>query len=96
MFSVKIHRHPSGDVLAVCDSELLGQSFSEGKLRLKVGEGFYGGEEVDESILLEHMARAVSMNLVGEEAVTIAIREGYVDESRIIIIGGVKHAQVLR
>ena len=39
----------------------------------KVGEGFYGGEEVDESILLEHMARAVSMNLEGEEAVTVAI-----------------------
>jgi hypothetical protein len=34
MYSIKIHRHPSGDVLAVCDSELLGQSFSEGKLLL--------------------------------------------------------------
>ena len=96
MFSVKIHRHPSGNVLAVCDSELLGQSFSEGNLRLKVGEGFYGGEEVDEAVLLEHMARAPSMNLVGEEVVSIAIREGYVDSTCVIVIGGVKHAQVLR
>ena len=96
MFSVKLHRHPSGNVLAVCDSELLGQSFSEGDLRLKVSEGFYGGDTVEEAVLIEHMSRAPSMNLVGEETVSLAIREGYVDASCVIVIGGVKHAQVLR
>ena len=92
MFSVKIHRSPSGEVLAVCDEELLGQSFSEGELRLKVGQGFYGGD----TVLLEYLCRANSINLVGNESVAVAIREGYVDEKRVISIGGVRHAQVLR
>ena len=65
MFSVKLHRHPSGNVLAVCDSELLGQSFSEGDLRLKVSEGFYGGDTVEEAVLIEHMSRVPSMQRHG-------------------------------
>ena len=96
MFSVKIHRSPSGEVLAVCDEELLGQSFSEGELRLKVGQGFYGGDTVTETVLLEYLCRANSINLVGNESVAVAIREGYVDEKCVISIGGVRHAQVLR
>ncbi len=96
MFSVKLHRGPGGDVLAVCDAELLGQTFSEGRLRLKVGEGFYGGDTVEEEIMIEHLNRASSINIVGNRAVEIAIREGFVDPSCTIVIQGVSHAQVLR
>ena len=96
MYSIKIHRSASGDVLAVCDEEILGQSFSEGQLRLKVGEGFYRGDIVEEEILLEHLGRASSITIVGNDSVGIAIREGYVDKDCVITIGGVMHAQVLR
>lgn len=96
MYSVKIHRGPNGDVLAVCDAELLGQSFSEGQLRLRVGEGFYGGDTVEEAVMVEHLNCASSINIVGNRAVDAAIREGFVDPACIIIIQGVKHAQVLR
>lgn len=95
MFSVKMHKHPSGYVLAVCDEELLGQSFSEGRLRLNVGRGFYGGEVVGESVLVAMFADASTLNLVGEKAVAVAIREGLVDPERTIAVSGIPHAQVL-
>jgi len=96
MFSVSIHKGPNGSVLAVCDEELLGRTFSEGKLRLAVSEAFYGGDMVEEEILLEHLNRARSINLVGERAIGIAIREGLVDGSCVLPIDGVMHAMVQR
>jgi len=96
MFSVKIHRQSGEVLLAACDEGILGQTFREGDLRIRVGEGFYGGETVDEDGLAEYMASASSMNLVGNETIAVAIREGHVDESCLIVIDGVRHAQVLR
>ena len=96
MFSVRIHRGLSGSVLAVCDEELLGRTFTEGRLRLHVSEAFYGGDTVDEDILIQHMQRASSINLVGREAVSVAIREGLVDEGCVLTVEGVMHAMVLR
>ena len=93
---VKIHRNEREVILAACDEDLIGRTFREEGKRLDVNELFYKGEAIGRDGLVERMKSVTIMNLVGEEAVTIAIREGYVDESRIIIIGGVKHAQVLR
>ena len=96
MYSVKIHRGAGGEVLAVCDEDILGETFEEGQLRIRVGEGFYKGDIVEEAVLIEHLGRARSINIVGNCSVDIAIREGLVDADCVISIGGVKHAQVLR
>ena len=96
MFSIRIHRGPNGSVLAVCDEELLGKTFTEGKLRLHVSEAFYGGDTVEEGILIQHLQRASSINLVGGRVVSIAIREGLVDADRVLTVDGVMHAMVLR
>ena len=50
-FYFKAHRHPEEVILAVCDEEILGQTFSEGDLRITVGEGFYGGDIIEEEEL---------------------------------------------
>ena len=96
MFSIRMHKGPNGSVLAVCDEELLGKTFSEGRLRLYVSEAFYGGDTVEEGILIQHLQRARSINLVGSRVVSIAVREGLVDENRILTVDGVMHAMVLR
>ena len=36
------------DVVAICDKELIGKKFYEGKFQLDVKENFYKGEEMDE------------------------------------------------
>ena len=97
MICVKMHRGTDGRmVLAACDESVLGCSYSEGKLRLKVHESFYRDEVVPETVLLSMMEEADIMNLVGEDTVSLAIGEGYVDEGNVITIGGTVHAQVVK
>ena len=43
----KIHNSRGRTVVAVCDEDLLGKTFEEGKLFLKVSKEFYGGERKD-------------------------------------------------
>jgi hypothetical protein len=92
---VKIHRMPSDTMLAACDKELLGQSFSGDGRKITVVETFYGGEVVDAPTLAERMKSASILNLVGERVIAVAIAEGMVSEENVIVIGGVKHAQAV-
>ncbi|MDY5872102.1 MAG: DUF424 family protein [Candidatus Methanomethylophilaceae archaeon] len=97
MICIKVHKGSDGrTVLAACDEELVGGSFSEGKLRLKVHESFYRDEVIEEDRLAEIMGDHDIMNLVGERTVSMAIDGGYVNDGCTITIGGVIHAQVVR
>jgi len=93
MIYVKLHKGVSGAVVAVCDKELLGKIFTEGKYKLKVSEFFYKGKEVNEDEAGEIMKDAENLNIVGERSIEIAMKLGIVSEKNIIKISGVKHAQ---
>jgi len=81
-------------VVAACDRELLGQSFSEGKKRLCVDEDFYGCQEATREDLVAALEKATIANLTGEQAVGIAREAGHVSGDGIITIDGVPHAQI--
>lgn len=94
----KIHKSYR-DVVAICDSELIGKRFEEGRFQLDVKENFYKGEEADENQvirMIERMSREdATFNLVGNEAVNAAIKAGIIDKEEIGEIKGVKFALVL-
>jgi hypothetical protein len=90
------HETPKGLLVAVCDREVLGETFENGELSLTVNEEFYGGEEVDEGDAATSLERASVANLVGERAVAFAIERGHVDEANVLDIDGIPHAQFLR
>ena len=56
MFSVKIIKSYR-DVVAVCDSNLIGKSFEDGDFQLDVKEDFYKEREVNENELARIMDR---------------------------------------
>lgn len=93
MIYVKIHKG-SGEVIAVCDEDLIGKKFSEGKLCLDVKEDFYKGELVDEDKCKEILKNAANLNIVGKNSIGIALKEKIIDESSIIKIKEVPHAQI--
>ncbi len=95
MFAIRIHTNGVDRVLAVCDADLLGKTFREGKKRLVVSETFYNGEIVDLEVVVERMKSAGVLNLVGNESVSLAINEGYVEMSNVITIDGIPHAQAV-
>ncbi|NHN46366.1 DUF424 family protein [Halostella sp. JP-L12] len=85
-----------GLLVAVCDDDLLGETFEEGNVSLTVTEEFYGGEEVDADAVVESLARATVANIVGRESVELAIDEGFVDEANVLEVESTLHAQVLQ
>ncbi|MFA6804621.1 MAG: DUF424 family protein [Candidatus Methanomethylophilaceae archaeon] len=95
MISVKIHTHKNDIILAACDEDILGQTFTGDGMKITVSELFYGGESVTEDVFVERTKSVSIMNLVGNRVVERAIAEGIVDSDNVIEIGGVKHAQVV-
>ena len=85
-----------GLLVAVCDADVLGETFESGELSLTVTEEFYGGETVDESTVVDSLSRATVANIVGTRAVELAVEEGFIDEANVLEVGATRHAQLLR
>lgn len=97
---IKIHK-TYRDVVAICDSELLGKFFEseDKKFQLDIKENFFKGEEHDENStlkIMENMSREDStFNIVGEESVKLALEAGIINEKGIKFIQGIPFALVL-
>ena len=85
-----------GLLVTVCDADVLGETFEEDEFSLTVTEEFYGGDEVDESAVVDSLARATIANIVGTRAVELAIEAGVIDEEHVLELGATRHAQLLR
>ncbi len=87
-----------GTLVAVCDEDVLGETFENGEVSLTVREEFYadGAEDVGPEEVLHGLARAEVGNLVGTEAVGLAVEHGFVAEENVLELEGTRHAQFLR
>ncbi|AGI48522.1 hypothetical protein TALC_01556 [Thermoplasmatales archaeon BRNA1] len=94
-FYFKEHKHPKETLFAICDSEILGETFRDGDIRITVEESFYGGDLIEEVDLRSVIGSFTIINIVGNRAVDLAIEEGIIDPECVIVIGGVKHAQAV-
>lgn len=92
---VKIHESYR-KIVAICDKELLGKRFVEGKTQIYVKEDFYKGEEKNEEetirILKQAQADDATFNFVGEQSTQTGIKAGVIDEKGILHIQGIPHA----
>jgi hypothetical protein len=80
-------------VVAICDKPLLGKTLTEGSLKFKVSEEFYGGDLVNSTECHGHLEKATIANMIGKKAVQTAINAGLVHEQAITYIEGHPHAQ---
>lgn len=92
---IKLHKKDERVVVAVCDSELLGKKFEEGKLQLDLTSDFYKGEEKDDMTVGDTIRNCDGINLVGEKAVKLGIDEGVIDEKHVKKIAGIPYAQAI-
>lgn len=93
---LKERETPKGLLVAVCDRGLIGETFENGDVSLTVTEDFYGGDEVDDEAVVDSLARAQVANIVGVEAVALAIEHGFVEEDHVLEVGETRHAQMMR
>ena len=92
----KIHLTPEGNVLAVCDEEIIGKTFEDEKFSFTVYERFYGNEKADEKKVEKLFKEHHNINIVGKKCVDIAIRKGLITLKNVIMIAGIPHAIILR
>lgn len=87
------------DVVAVCDSDLVGKRFEEGDLQLDIKESFYGKEEFSETeaiiILRKMQLEDATFNIVGEESINAALKAGIIEEDGIKEVQGIPFVLVL-
>ncbi|MUW14748.1 DUF424 family protein [Halorubrum sp. CBA1125] len=87
-----------GTLVSVCDADCLGETYEEGPVTLTVTEEFYGGDEAVEATAEEVVAglrRAQVANIVGTQAVAVAVEAGLVDEETVLEFEETRHAQLL-
>jgi len=84
-----------GRLVSVCEPDLIGETFENGELSLTVNADFYDGESVGEEAVVESLARCSVANIVGTDAVELAVEHGFVDEENVLDIGGTRHAQLM-
>ncbi len=95
MIRARIHKHGDERLLAACDEELLGRTFSEGVVKVTISENFYGLDKMTEETLGERMGSVTIMNLFGERTISVGIEKGFVTPENVLIVAGIKHAQVV-
>jgi len=87
------------DVVAICDSSLLGKRFEEGKFQLDIKESFYKGKEVSEEEAIETMKSMLkedaTFNIVGEEAVNAALAAKIITKDAVGTIQGIPFSLIL-
>ena len=87
------------DIVAICDSELLGKRFEQGKFQLDVKESFFKGDETDEEKVIEIMKDMEKedsiFNIIGEESVNTALKAGIIEKQGIKKIQGIPFALIL-
>lgn len=94
-FRMKIYRVKGEVLVAVCDAEIAGKTFTEGNLKIEVKEEFYGKEEFEEIEVEKALKMATIANITGEKAVELAIRIGIIDKDKVLKIKDCPHAQMV-
>lgn len=95
MIVVRIHSSERGNVIALCDEELVGKRFSKGKLILDLCSDFYKGEILPKEKIVTLLKTAYIINAVGNESVELVLKNNYVKKDKIIKIKGIPHAQCI-
>ncbi len=98
MLLVKIHKSYR-NVVAICDSDLLGKKFEEGDMQLDLTGEFFNGEGLSKeevlSILEEGKTEDATFNIVGDAAIQLALKAGVIQEGGIKTVEGVPIALTL-
>lgn len=81
-------------MLAVSDNHLIGKCL-EGDIAFHVSEEFYHENMCDDAKIKRLLKSATIINAVGNDIVSLLIKENIINSENVIKIAGVPHAQVI-
>lgn len=93
-FVMQEHRTDEGRLLAACDADIVGETFTEEDTQLILDEEFYGTDPVELLDVLDALEGVATANLVGEELVGELLDADIVKEDEVKHVDGVPHVQL--
>jgi uncharacterized protein len=95
---LRIHKNPQGKVVAVCDEDLLGKVLEDKDRCMDLGRyrSFYDERKAGAKDVEEALASFDSANIVGKEAVGVAIKMGLVGKKDVMYIKKTPYIQIYR
>ncbi len=94
-YKARVHSARGKSLLAICDKELAGEVFSEGKAQLDLSTGFYDGEPMSAESFKTRINEFDQINMVGNSIIKLAKELKLIKADQIITIAGIQHAQVI-
>ena len=95
---IKIHK-AYRIVVALCDSDLIGKTFTQDNKQITIHPHFFEGEEINKEkaikTLQDMQKEDATFNIVGKEAINTALEAKIIKESGIININNLPIALVL-
>ena len=95
---IKIHSSYR-NVVSICDAELVGKIFEEGKRQLDVRENFYKDKKVSKEeaikILRVQSAKDSTFNIVGKKAIETAVEAGIINKDSVCTVQDIPFTLVL-
>jgi hypothetical protein len=83
----------------MCDADLLGKTFEEGRRQLEVRESFYKGEEMSHEDLVKLIKFQVgedsTFNIVGQKAIAAAKEAGIISKEAVSTIQNIPFSLIL-
>ncbi|NOR84725.1 DUF424 family protein [archaeon] len=95
-YILKIHESDNKQLVALCDSELLGKVFEQNNFILDIDEDFFGGDIADEKTILESIKIAHTINASGNKIVEFLLSKNIIEKSHVKTIDNVKYVIILR
>ena len=87
------------DIVVICDSNLIGKKFEEGKFQIDIKENFFKGDEKTEqetAKIIETMhINDASFNIAGKQSVELALKMGIISKESVKTIQGIPFSLVL-
>jgi hypothetical protein len=98
MIYLKIHESAGQKVVAACDVGLIGKTLTDGKiyLDLDMHRGFYVGERAGGNEVGKALGSFTSANLVGKNAVDVALGMGIASADDVMYIKRIPYIQIYR
>ncbi len=95
---IKIHKSYR-NVVAICDVDLMGKRFEEGKRQLEIKENFFKDKQVSKEeaikILRKEAGKDSTFNIVGDKSIQTCIEAGIINEKSVDTIDNIPFTFVL-
>lgn len=89
LFSVRVTNYQNNLMLNICDSHLLGKKIIDEKITMNINKNYYCERLVDKEEATNLLKQCSSINMVGEETVSLSVSLGIGSYEGVKKINGV-------